>query len=373
MASRSPPSLIPRVNVVAVLTSLMLAGCNAEADVPSATRPQAVETITVKLEPSGRTWSYVGTIKPRYQSDLSFRIGGKIIERSVEVGNWTKTGDVIARVDPKDFELALAAQAAELAAAKVSRDESQASLERFRLLFRDGHVAQAALDQRQSAAAEASSRVERAERNVELARNQLAYSTLVADSDGVVTSLPVEVGQVVAAGQLIARVARKDAIEVEVALPEQDLAAVREAVAEADLWGNDASRFVTTLREVAPDADPISRTFRARFALTNVGEAAPDFGRTATLHLRARSGGSVAALPLSAIANENGTPVAWVVADDGQHAVPRPVTVQAYEQDRVLVSAGLNSGDRVVALGVHMLDPDKPIRPIETRALVSQK
>ncbi len=117
--------------------------------------------------------------------------------------------------------------------------------------------------------------------------------------------------------------------------------------------GNGGSRFVTTLREVAPDADPVSRTFRARFALTNVGEAAPDFGRTATLHLQARSVGSVAALPISAIGNENGTPVAWVIADDGQHAVARPVTVQTYEQDRVLVSAGLNAGDRVVAIGVH--------------------
>jgi membrane fusion protein, multidrug efflux system len=373
MASRSPIFPDLNANLAAVFAGLLLAGCNAEADVPSVARPQAVETVTVKLEPAGRTWSYVGTVKPRYQSDLGFRVGGKIIERSVEVGSWTKTGDVIARVDPKDFELALAAQEAELAAAKVSQNESEAALERFRVLHRDGHVAQAALDQRQSAAAEARSRVERAERNVELARNQLVYSTLVSDSDGVVTSLPVEVGQVVAAGQLIARVARRDAIEVEVALPEQDAVAVREAVAEADLWGNRGSRFVTTLREVAPDADPVSRTFRARFALTNVGEAAPDFGRTATLHLRARLSGSVAALPLSAIANENGTPVAWVVADDGQHAVARPVTVQAYEQDRVLVSAGLNSGDRVVALGVHMLDPDKPIRPIETRALVSQK
>lgn len=373
MASRSLRSPVPPAAIVAVLTGVLLAGCNAEADVASATRPQAVETVTVKLEPAGRTWSYVGTVKPRYQSDLGFRVGGKIIERSVEVGSRTKKGDVIARVDPEDFELSLAAQEAELAAAKVSRDETEAALERFRVLFGDGHVAQAALDQRQSAAAEARSRVERAERNVELARNQLAYATLVSDSDGIVTSLPVEAGQVVAAGQLIARVARSDAIEVEVALPEQDVAAVREAVAEADLWGNGGSRFVTTLREVAPDADPVSRTFRARFALVNAGEVASDFGRTATLHLRARSAGSVAALPLSAIANENGTPVAWVVADDGQHAVARPVTVAAYEQDRVLVSAGLHAGERVVALGVHMLDPAKPIRPIETRALVSQK
>lgn len=367
--------LIPSVRgpgLFAVLGGLLVGGCNADADVPSPTRPQAVATVTVKLEPAERGWSYVGTVKPRYQSDVGFRVGGKIIARSVEVGSWTKKGDVIARLDPSDFELALAAQDAELAAAKVSRDETAAALERFRVLFRDGHVSRSALDQRQSAAAEAQSRVDRAERNVELARNQLAYTTLVSDSDGIVTALPVEVGQVIAAGQLIARVARRDAVEVEVALPEQDVAAVREAAAEAELWGN-GSRFSATLREIAPDAEPVSRTFRARFALTNMGEIAPDFGRTATLHLKTKSAGSVAALPLSAIANENGRPVAWVVADDGQHAVARPVMVHAYDQDKVLVSAGLNAGDRVVALGVHMLDADKPIRPIEARALVSQK
>jgi multidrug efflux system membrane fusion protein len=363
---------LSRSNLVVLLSGVLPAGCNADADVPSGNRPQAVETVTVTLEPAGRTWSYVGTVKPRYQSDLSFRVGGKVIERSVEIGSWTKSGDVIARVDPKDFELALAAQEAELSAAKASRDETAAALERFRALFRDGHIAQAALDQRQSAAAEARSRVDRAERNVELARNQLNYSTLVSDGDGVVTALPVEVGQVVAPGQLIARIARRDATEVEVNLPEQDVAAVRETEAEAEVWGSGGPRLAATLREVAPDADPVSRTFRARFALTNSGDAAPDFGRTATLNLRARSAGLVAALPLSAIANENGTPVAWVVPDGGQYALARPITIHAYKQDRVLVSAGLNTGERIVALGVHMLDPEKPIRPIETRALVSQ-
>jgi RND family efflux transporter MFP subunit len=255
----------------------------------------------------------------------------------------------------------------------VSLDETAAALERFRVLFSDGHIARAALDQRISAAAEARSRVERAERNAELARNQLRYSTLVSDSDGVVTALPVEVGQVVAPGQLIARVARRDAIEVEVGLPEQDVTTVRESVADAEIWGNGGPRLPAVLREVAPDADPVSRTFRARFALTNIAGSVPEFGRTATLHLRARSEGSVAVLPLSAIANESGKPVAWVVSESGQHAVARPVTILAYEQNRVLVSAGLNAGDKVVALGVHMLDADKPIRPIETRALVSQK
>ncbi len=361
-----------RIAATVVLAAAALAGCKAEATSSSSARPQTVETITVTLAPAIQTWSYVGTVKPRYQSDLGFRVGGKITARLVEVGSVVKKGDVIARLDPTDFELTLAAQKAERAAAKINRDEAAAALERFRLLLNEGHVAQAALDQRVSAAAEANSRVERAERNVDLADNQLAYASLVSDSDGVVTTIPVEAGQVVVSGQLVARVARRDALEVEVALPEQDVEAARNATGEVDVWGGGPSRFPVTLREVAPDTDPVSRTFRARFAL-HAPEAALDLGRTATVHLQTRTQDTVAALPLAAIANDGPTPVVWVISEDGTRAIPRPVTIKAWEKDRAMVSSGVRSGDRVVAFGVHMLDPHKAIRPIEARALYSQK
>lgn len=360
-----------RLLATALVGSAALAGCKAEATSPAGARPQSVETVTVTFEPAVQTWSYVGTVKPRYQSDLGFRVAGKITARLVEVGSVVKKGDVIARLDPTDFELTLAAQEAEAAAAKTNRDEASAALERFRLLFNDGHIAQAALDQRVSAAAEANSRVERAARNVDLARNQLTYTNLVSDSDGVVTAIPVEEGQVVTPGQLVARVARRDALEVEVALPEQDVEAARTAIGEADVWGGGATRFPVTLREVAPDTDPVSRTFRARFSL-HVEGGALDLGRTATVHLQARTKETVATLPLAAISSDGPSPVAWVVSEDGTRAIPRPVTIKALEKDRVLVSSGLRAGDRVVAFGVHMLDPQKAIRPVEPRALYSQ-
>ena len=360
-----------RVSIV-LLAAAVAAGCNAEATNPTTAKRQAVETMTVGFEPGFRTASYAGTVKPRYQSDLGFRVAGKIVERLIEVGSVVTKGQVIARLDPSDFQLALAAQQAELQAAETSSEEAAASLARFEALLEKGHVARAAVDQRTSAAAEARSRVERAERSVELARNQLAYATLVSDSDGVVTALPVEAGQVIAAGQLVARVARRDAIEVEVALPEQDLDIARRGTAVADFWGDVAPRVPVELREVAPDADPVSRTFRARFALSEI-TSAPALGRTASIHLTLDTGGSVAALPLSAIANEGGASVVWVVSPDGTRALPRPVTIKSLEKDRALISSGLNAGERIVAFGVHMLDTHKPIRPVETRAQFSQK
>jgi multidrug efflux system membrane fusion protein len=345
-----------------------LAGCDAGAgdDKAASTPPQAVETVTVALEPTVSAWTYVGTVEPRYQSDLGFRVAGKVVARLVEVGERVTKGQTLARLDANDYELSLSAQEAERAAAKTSRDEAEAALGRYRKLFAQGHVSQAALDQRVAAAAEADSRLERAERQVALAANQLSYATLSSDADGVVAALPVEAGQVVQAGQLVARVARLDALEVEVALPEQQVDAVRAADAQVEIWGAASVRLPAALREVAPDADPVSRTFRARFAL----KAAPGdnvLGRTATVHLSAKSTKTFAALPLSAVSNDGKGAVAWVVSTDGTRAIPKPIDIARVEKDRVLVASGLADGDRVVALGVHMLDPGKPIRPVSTR------
>ncbi len=352
-----------------------LAGCDTGTANDTPPRPQAVETMSIALQPSARTWSYVGTIKARYQSDLGFRVGGKVVARLVEVGERVERGQVLGRLDPADLELTLAAQEAELAAATASRDEAVASLGRYDTLFHEGHVSKAALDQRASAAAEARARVDRGQRNVALARNQLDYATLVSDATGVVTALPVEAGQVVAAGQLVAKVARLDAIEAEVALPEQDVEAVRGAQANVVIWGASADEqqksLPARLREVAPDADPLSRTFRARFALDHPG---PDaiLGRTVTVRLGAGQSDNVAVLPVSAVVNDGRGAVVWVVSADGTRAVPRAVTIQSLEKSRVLISSGLNSGDQVVVLGVHLLDPGKPIRPIPSHTATSQ-
>ena len=376
MAERQAQHLVQVIRTGLVLaTAGVLAACDAGASNQTPPKPQAVETLTIALQPSSRTWSYVGTIKARYQSDIGFRVGGKVVARLVDVGERVESGQVLARLDPADLELALAAQEAELAAATASRDEAVASLGRYDTLFGEGHVSKAALDQRASAAAEARSRVDRGQRNVSLARNQLGYATLVSDATGVVTALPVEAGQVVAAGQLVAKVARLDAIEVEVALPEQDVDTVRGAKANAVIWGmsadNQQKSLTARLREVAPDADPMSRTFRARFALDDPGPDAA-LGRTATVQLSTGPSDNVAILPLSAVVNEGKGAVVWVVSADGTRAASRPVTIQSLDKSRVLVSSGLNNGDQVVVLGVHLLDPGKPIRPIQTQKSTSK-
>lgn len=353
------PLLIGTVAIAA-----LLAGCKEEKP-PEAT-VQPVQIMAVSLTPAAAAWSYVGTIRPRYESDLGFRIGGKIVSRLANVGDSVEPGQVLAELDTTDLGLSLEAQKSELSAARASLDEAKAALVRYGVLFQEGHVAKAALDQRNSAAAEAQSRVEKDERNVALAENQLSYAELKADHAGIISAIPIEVGQVVTAGQLVMRLARRDALEVEVDVPENMIDRVRSARAEAEIWGDGAKRIPANLREVSPEADATSRTYQVRFSLP-AEAAALSIGRTATLHLAAAGSGKIARLPLSAITDDGHGALVWVVGANGARAEPKHVELAGFEQDSALVKAGLQDGDRVVTLGIHMLDADKPIRIIEEK------
>lgn len=356
---------------LAIASGLIFAQpASAQSGRSSSPQPvQPVQVVTVDFEARSKSWSYVGTIRPRYQTDVGFRVGGKIVDRFVDVGQRVEAGDPIARLDETDLRLALSSQEAELAAARIASTEAAKAEARFRVLNSEGHVAAAALDQRVAAAAEARSRVERAQRNVDLARNQLQYATLKAQHAGVIVALPAETGQVIAAGQTIARVSRLDAVEVEVAIPEQLVRTVERAVAEIEIWGEQGQRVPATLREVSPEAETASRSYRARFAFKPAGDAVA-FGRTATVHLSAVDGSATARLPLSAVMNDGRGAIVWVLSPDLNRVVRTPIQVLSYAKDEVTVGSGLKSGDQVVTLGVHMLDPEKPVRVIEQRTVL---
>ena len=302
-------------------------------------------------------------------AQFGLRIEPATARRLVDIGAIVAPGQIIAELDPTDYRLALEAQQAELAAAKSSRDQAAAAEGRYRTLHAQGHVAKAALDQRVAAADEARGRVERAERALALARNQLAYTVLRSDAAGVVSVLPVEVGQVVAAGQSIARIARRDEIEALVAIPEHRLADVKKAEAEIEIWGEGDKRYPATLREVAPEADRVSRTYAARFSMKMTGNSA-ELGRTATVHLRVANVAQTFAVPLAAVMQDGTTPTVWVLDEVASRVQRRSVTLLRLTHDTALIAGALSSGDRIVTLGVHMLDADKPVRIVENRAVL---
>lgn len=355
------------VAVALALVATGLAGCREEQAVVE--KPVPVRVATVAYQPITSPRRYVGTLRARYETDLGFRVGGKIIDRLVDVGDHVTAGTVIARLDPTDFQLALEQNQAELSAARSSRDQAVAAEQRYRILRAEGHVSDAALDQRVATADDARARVERAERAIALQTNQLDYTTLKATRDGVVTQLLAEKGQVVAAGQAVARTADPSEIEAIIALPETEVSSLDGARTTVSLWVAPDKTYEAHVREVAPDADRASRTYQVRLTIDG-RDPALLLGRTVNVTVNRAANTQAVALPLSAVTNDTRGPSVFVV-HDGRRLERRAVTVHAFTEQAALIDGGLGDGEQVVTLGVHTLDEAVPVRIVETKKIAS--
>ncbi len=347
--------------LLVALAAAGLAGCEAEtapAERPS--RPVQVESVVIADDTVSR--DFVGVVAPRTETDLGFRIGGKLVERLVGVGDRVRAGDVVARLDAEDLTLQLESAEAEFDAATSSLAQAAADLARFETLKAGGHATTADLDRKSLARDEASARLERATRSLDLARRQVGYAELRADVDGVVTATSAEPGQVVAVGQPVATLAHLDGRDVVVALPEDWFGDAGRADAVASLWAGGRTLPVR-LRELSPDADAATRTYRARFALEPDDESVA-FGMTATVTLARPGHGRSARLPLAAVFDTGKGPSVYVVGETG-HLALRPVEVAAFTAETALVTAGLADGERVVTLGVQKLQDGEHVRVVE--------
>jgi RND family efflux transporter MFP subunit len=336
----------------------------AAKEVPEAPAqaPRVVMVSTARFAPERAMRQLPGTIEARTEADLAFRVGGKLLTRAVEVGAAVRAGDVVARLDETDLRLQLEAAEAEHAAAGIALEKAEINLARVASLESKGWASDQASDIETVAVEEARARLLRAERNAELAQNQLGYATLRADADGVVTDTMAEAGQVLGPGQPVVRVARDEGREAVVAIPEAMLAELRGAEAAVELWSEPGRRVPATLRELSPVADDGTRTFQARYALPE-GETAA-LGMSVTVWLTGAGRGATAALPLSALYDTGDGPAVWVVGADGRLAA-RPVTVAGYEAGSARIADGLAEGDRVVVLGAHKLEAGEAVRPVE--------
>ena len=347
-----------------IVVAACLSGCKSES-APYVAAPQPVLAAVVTLSSAADARSYTGTIKPRYESDLGFRGTGKIVERLVNIGDTGHgPGMTLARLDATDYRLSFESAEAELTAARSSLRQAEADERRYAALNTKTWVSDASYDQKKAAADEARGRVERAERALSLARNQLAYTDLVATETGVVTALPIEVGQVVTAGQLIARVARLDELEAVVSIPESRIDGDRDAAATITLWADGSRTYEAKLREVSPQADPATRTYQARYSLINP-DAAIGLGKTATVHLATIGAGQQAKLPLAAVFKDQGQPSVWLIDEAHGRLIKTGVSVSAWTETSAVISGGLAAGQKIVAAGVHKLDSDIPVRIIE--------
>jgi len=352
-----------------LLLSLILAGCEA----PAATAPAAsvgkldrpVQVERVKFESDGANREFVGVVRARYETDLGFRVAGKIVSRLVNTGEIVHAGDVIARLDGQDFTLQVESADAELAAATSNLAQAKAEAERYATLKTRGFAAVADFDRKNAARDEAEGRLERARRALDLARNQLSYAELKAEADGVITATPAEAGQVVAIGQPVARLAWHGEKEAVVALPESWLGEARKSQASVRLWSDPGRRFTARLRELSPQADAATRTYAGRFTIADADETVA-LGMTATVTLARTADAKIAKLPLAAVFNRGSGPAVYVVDASGALEV-RDVKVAAFTEDAALITDGVRDGETVVTLGVQKLQAGLKVRTLDAR------
>jgi RND family efflux transporter MFP subunit len=343
--------------------AIALAGCNDQVAVkPTPGRPVLVAEVHYEAESPAR--SFVGTIKPRIETDMGFRVPGKVAKRLVEVGDTVDVGQPLATLDEIDLRLQAEQAVAEFTAATGVLGQAAAAETRARDLRVKGWTTDAQMDQAKAAADEARARLDRADRSVELTKNSLSYATLVADTRGVVTATLIDAGQVVASGQTAIRVARFAEKEAVVAIPETLLGRAKDGTASVTLWSEPDRKYAAKLREVAPSADPATRTYLAKFSLPDAGEQV-SLGMTATLTLADPATTRVARLPLSALFSEGGDPSLYIVDDKGEVSL-KPVVVKSYETNNVVISGGVEEGAKVVVLGVQKLDPAQKVRVVSS-------
>jgi multidrug efflux system membrane fusion protein len=306
-----------RMLLIATLAALA-AGCAQEAPKSDVVRP--VRTVTVNAA-GAQTWTLPGEVRARYETRLAFRLPGHMIERRVEVGQRVVAGHVIATIDARDAGLAESQARAQLAQAESQSALADADLKRFAELRNRNFISQAEYDRREAQARQAREQVAAARAAAMQASNQVGYTVLTAPHAGVITALEAEAGQVLAAGQTVARLARPEELEIAVSVPEHRLQDfTRRAQYQVNLWSAPGSSYTGRLREISPVADPATRTYAARVAVKGE-DSRLGIGMTAELRVLG-GGGSSPRLPVSAVFHRDGKPAVWVVEQAQVKLVP---------------------------------------------------
>lgn len=356
----------PRHATAALLAALLagslagLASCARETPPPPPPRP--VKLITVGSGAIAPVVELAGEVRARVESRPGFRIPGKIVARSVEAGQHVRRGEALARVDPRDYQLAKSAADAHLAARRADAENAQAEHRRFTELRRQGYVSDQEVERRRVALSAAESALSQAVNGAALEKNRVDDTVLRADADGVVVAVLADVGDVMEIGAPVLVLAQDGPREIAVEFPEDRAPLARGAQAEAALWSQPATRFPAKLREFAASADPVTRTFRARY--TVVAPAGTfTLGQSATLRLSlpARKGGI--RIPTTALAGQGDASFVWRYDPATAQVKRTPVMVVGLDGNDAVI-AGLPDGAQVVVAGTHVLLDGQHVRPL---------
>ncbi|OYO29302.1 efflux transporter periplasmic adaptor subunit [Janthinobacterium sp. PC23-8] len=342
--------------MAAAALAMMLAACSRP--VPKVDDVRPVRAIVLASSNVDVNAEFSGEVVARVTSQLGFRVGGKIVERKVDVGASVKRGQVLMRLDPQDLQLSQAQGKASLNSAQTNRDLARAELKRYQDLREKNFVSQAVLDSKDAAYKAAQSQVEAAEAVYRGQSNQSGYASLLADGDGVITRLDAEVGQVVSPGTPVAVLARNGDREVVIGIPEdkvETMRGVKNVVVR--LWADPKQALPGKIREVSPVADPATRTYLAKVTIPNAPEAR--LGMTAVVQFASTTVTPQIRVPLTALFNEKSQSSVWVVENGAVKLVN--VTVGGVAGNDLLLSSGVKEGQTVVTAGVNLLKPGQKV------------
>jgi RND family efflux transporter MFP subunit len=348
-----------RTATIALLAAAWLCACGKSP--PPAPEPRPVRTVTVASGAARESNSYTAEIRARYETDLSFQVGGKIIARPVDAGDQVRRGELLARLDEKDQRIAMESARSAVVAAEAELARARTDEARFRDLLERGLTTQATYVAQQTTTKTAQSRLEQATAQLQLSQQQLAYTTVRADADGVITRTYAEIGSVIAPGQRVVALAQPSEVEAVFDVSENRVEDVRgNPTVQIALSSVKTPMLMGRVREVSPSADPVTRTYQVK---TTIYEAPKDLqlGMTATVTLPRFGNAPLTSIPSTALFQQGAEPAVWIVKSD--HTLElRPVKVERYESDRVWIAGGLNTGDRVVTAGVHKLAAGEKVR-----------
>ena len=348
-------------NLHLLLPLILLSACGKPTASPEMIRP--VKTALVSNEPDELSLSFPGEVRARHETPLAFRVGGKVTKCQVNLGESVHQGQILAQLEPTDYQLASQSGAAGVAEAGSVLILAESELVRYRELHEKGFVSATMLDQKQAAAAAARARTEAVQSAHNGQTRQLAYTSLLAESDGVISAHACNVGQVVNAGQPILHLAQAAEKEIEISLPESEWQRFRAANKfTVSLNALPDQRYQGTLRELAAAADPSTRTYAARIAINNANSAV-QLGMSATVEVQAKDnpGYRIIRLPLVAVVSRGSHPAVWKLDSDGRvHAAA--IFIADVDGNAVHIASGLNNGDVIVTAGANLLHEGEKVK-----------
>ncbi|UTY59359.1 efflux RND transporter periplasmic adaptor subunit [Massilia sp. erpn] len=344
--------------------AVLLAACSKPAEKSEDIRP--VRAIVLHSSDVDVNAEFSGEVRPRVESRLGFRVGGKIISRKVDVGTPVKRGQVLMQLDPQDLKLAQTQALASLRAAETNRDFALAELKRYQELREKNFVSQAILDSKSSAYKAADATVDSSKAVLAGQANQTGYSTLEADIDGVVTAVDAEVGQVVAPGTPVVRVAKSGEKEIVIGVPEDKVDVLRKIEdVQVRLWANPNEAAPGKIREVSPVADSATRTYTFKVTIPP-SMADAKLGMTAVVQFASKTAAPQIKVPLTALFHEKSATSVWVVENGAVKLVP--VTVGGAAGNELVLNSGVKAGQQVVTAGVHLLKPGQKVKVLDEPA-----